>query len=196
MKRILLGLAFALACAPAAWADTYRSTMSGPSEAPPNASPAYGVATIMIDTIGNSMTLTLPFTDLEGAVTAAHLHCCTASAFTGSAIPATAVPYLPGFPLGVSSGTYSHTFDLLDAATYNPAFISANGGTPASAEAALLAGIDAHLAYLNIHTDEYPGGEIRGFLVQVANPVPEPATWGMLGMGLGLLACWRRRPRR
>jgi hypothetical protein len=42
--------------------------------------------------------------------------------------------------------------------------VTANGGTTAGAEAALLAGLEAGQAYLNIHTTMFPGGEIRGFL--------------------------------
>jgi hypothetical protein len=53
---------------------------------------------------------------------------------------------------------------MLDLSSYNPAFVSANGGTAASAEAALFAGIMAGHAYLNIHTTTFPGGEIEGFL--------------------------------
>ena len=49
-------------------------------------------------------------------------------------------------------------------ASYNPAFVTAHGGTAASAAAALLAGLEAGQAYLNIHTTTHPGGEIRGFL--------------------------------
>jgi hypothetical protein len=93
----------------------------------------------------------------------------------------------------VTSGTYSHTFDMLDPASYNPAFVTANGGTVASAEAVLLGGILAGDAYLNIHTEMFPGGEIRGFLVATA----EPGTLLLLGTGFAGLAgtAWRRHRR-
>ena len=48
-----------------------------------------------------------------------------------------AVPF-PDFPTGVTSGSYSNTLSLSSAATYDPGFLSANGGTPQSATTALL----------------------------------------------------------
>lgn len=95
---------------------------------------------------------------------------------------ATTVPTFPGFPLGVTTGTYLQTFDLTLASTYNPAFITAHGGTVAGAEAAFIAGLLSGQTYLNIHTAQFPGGEIRGQL----QAVPEPAT--LLLMGTGLMA--------
>jgi len=97
----------------------------------------------------------------------------------------------PGFPLGVTSGSYDQTFDMLLLSSYNAPFVTANGGTAASAEAALFAGISAGESYLNIHTNAFPGGEIRGFLVAV----PEPFTLSLFGAGLAGAAMLRRRRR-
>ena len=108
------------------------------------------------------MTVEVTFSGLSTGTTASHIHCCVAA--PANAGVATTVPTFIGFPLGVTSGTYSHTYNMLDLGSYNPAFVAANGGTAASAEAALFAGIMAGDAYLNIHTTTFPGGEIEGFL--------------------------------
>jgi hypothetical protein len=135
------------------------------NETPPHpTSSASGTATITWDVAANTMTVDVQFSGLSTPDTASHIHCCVAA--PGNAGVATQVPFFAGFPIGVTSGTYSHTFDMLDPASYNPAFVTANGGTAASAEAALLAGSEAGHAYLNIHSMMFPGGEIRGFLQQ------------------------------
>ncbi len=98
-------------------------------------------------------------------------------------------PTFAGFPLGVTSGTYDAVFDTTLASTWNAAFVTANGGTPAGAEAALAAGIAAGQAYLNIHTSSFAGGEIRGFLAlqpPAALNVPTLSSAG-LALAAGLL---------
>jgi CHRD domain-containing protein/PEP-CTERM motif-containing protein len=131
------------------------------------------------------------FSALIGTTTAAHIHATTLTPLTGTAGVATQTPSFEGFPLGVTSGIYDHTFDLTLASTYNPAFITANGGTISGASNALIFALEQGKAYFNIHTTYYPGGEIRGFLV------PEPATVALLVMGgIGLLfGAWTARRR-
>jgi hypothetical protein len=182
----LLGLSAAAHAA----TTNYTTTFSGAKEVPPNSSAGTGTGSVLINDTTNQMRVHMDFSGLTSGTTASHIHCCTDVPDSGNAGVATMVPTFSMFPLGVTSGTYDMTFDLLSASTYNPAFISANGGTPASAEAELLAGLAEGTAYLNIHTSQFPAGEIRGFLV--AAPIPEPGHLGMLVMGLTALAGIRR----
>jgi len=51
------------------------------------------------------------------------------------------------------------------------------------------AGLESGTAYLNIHTNLFPGGEIRGFL----HIVPEPQTFALVAIGIIAVALRRRR---
>lgn len=193
--KIALALAAALCCAaPAAQAaiTVYTTTLSGAAEAPPNASPATGWARVTLDDVAHTMRVEASFADLLGATTAAHIHCCTPTAGTGTAAVATSTPSFVGFPLGVTSGFMDATYDMSLASSYRAAFITASGGTTAGAEAALFQGIDDGLAYFNVHTTSVPGGEIRGFL----QPVPEPSTYALMLLGLAAVGAVARRRRR
>jgi hypothetical protein len=165
----------------------YTASLSGSAENPPNASSGTGFAQVEYDAATHLLHVQVEFEDLIGTTTAAHIHCCVdAPDNIGVATP---TPSFPGFPAGVTSGSYDQIFDLTLASSFNAAFITANGSV-AGAEAALAAGLDAGRAYFNIHTNFASGGEIRGFLAAV----PEPATLPLLGLGvLSLLAVRRKR---
>ena len=197
----LLVIALAIATAlmlpvPAAYAIpmTFGTILSGANEVPPVASPGAGTAVVVLDPTAQTLQIITSFFGLTTPDTAAHIHCC-APLGTNAGV-ATTVPAFPGFPLGVTSGTYSSVvFDLTQPTIYNPAFVTLEGGTIPLAEAALLAGIQNGQTYLNIHTMINPGGEIRGQL----EPVPEPTTLLLLGTtmgGLGLAARWRQGRRK
>src|SRR6266496_4978971 len=111
---------------------TFVASLSGPAESPPNASPGTGFTTVTLDTIANTMRVQVSFSGLVAGTAASHIHSATTVPFTGTAGVATTTPTFAGFPLGVTSGTYDHTFDMTIASSYNPSYITANGGTPAS----------------------------------------------------------------
>lgn len=186
MRKLLLALcsaAFLVAGAAHAVPIIYTATLTGPDENPPNASPGTGVVTVEYDPDTHLLDVETSFAGLLGETTIAHIHCCVAP--PGNIIPATQVPSFEGFPQGVTSGNFSISLDLTQDASFNPAFLTNAGGTAAAAEMALAAGLDAGMAYFNIHTSEFGGGEIRGFL-QVQQ-VPEPASLLLLCIGIGVL---------
>jgi hypothetical protein len=162
----------------------YAAALAGANEVPSVISPATGSAILTLN--GNLLSVTESFSGLiGGAGSAAHIHCCTPpGSNAGVAIP------FPNFP-AATSGTYSNTFDLTLTTTYLAAFLTANGGTAASAEAVIIAGLNAGNAYVNIHDATFPGGEIRGLLVSV----PETGSVGLLGLGLIALAMRRQLQR-
>jgi hypothetical protein len=187
MKRTLgaLLLSMLLATGASGATLTYVAILDGPSENPVNPSLGTGTATLVVDTAANSASLTVSFGGLDSPTVAAHIHCCVAPpANVGVAIGSN------GFPTGVPQGSFSNTYDLLDATIYDAAFL-ANAGSASGARDALLAALASGQAYYNIHTAASQGGEIRGFFA-----VPEPGAALLLGaVGASVWLARRRSAR-
>src|SRR4030081_789677 len=137
--RMLAAVAL-LALAGPARAQSYTAHLTGATESPPTGSSGIGNGEFTL--AGNMFSVFFTFTGLTSGTVQSHVHCCTASPLTGNAGVATPVPAFPGFPLGVTSGMYSNIFDLSLASSYNPAFVTANGGV-AGAGAAVIRGLEA-----------------------------------------------------
>jgi CHRD domain/PEP-CTERM motif len=140
-----------------------------------------------------NMTVTVFNIDVTGSQTpflnddlrAAHIHAGP------TAIPAVSAA-------GVVWGFFGMPFDDDDGDVKFAAFTSGVGGTFTgqwdlgegnnTTLAAQLAFITNELSYINFHTAQFTGGEIRGQLI-----VPEPGSLALLGIALGALGFSRRR---
>jgi hypothetical protein len=158
---------------------------------------SFGTANFFLNDAGTALSFTatvfnIDFTGtqtpgLNDNLVAAHIHAGGAGAptlpvvwgFFGSPFNDLNSPGAPllsdctAFATGVG-GTCSGTWDLSEG----------NNTTLAAQLPNLLAG----RSYINFHTTQYTGGEIRGFL-----QVPEPATLVLVGLGLLGIAGIRRR---
>lgn len=167
----------------------YVTSMDGPSEFPVNASPGTGTAQVDYDNVAHTMRVRATFSGLNGTTQAAHIHSPIPAVGDPLAGVATQTPSFSGFPIGVTSGSMDTTFDLTLASSWNAAYITAKGGTPALAEAAFFSEIEQGKAYFNIHSTFRNGGEIRGFLARV----PEPAAITLVAIAASALGAVRRR---
>ena len=190
VRGILVAASLAGASAAQAATTTYNVVLNGATEGTNSLGTGTGLVTYTDTT--HLLFVSAVFSGLTGTTTASHIHATTPTPFTGTAGVATQTPTFSAFPLGVPSGSFSQTLDLTQASSYNPAYVTLNGGSVSASEAALVAAMNAGRSYLNIHTSVFGGGEIRGFLV----PVPEPASWMMMLAGFGAAGVAMRRRRR
>jgi hypothetical protein len=161
---VLFAIAFTAGIASAQ--TTFQAFLTGLGENPPNASPATGFGTVVLNAAQTQITVDESWSGLTAPATASHIH--------GPAGVGTNAPVLfpfSGVPNATSGAIPEQTFAIT-----------------APQVAALFAG----LYYMNVHTSTFPGGEIRGQL----ELVPEPSTALLVGLGVvGLGLKLRRRSR-
>jgi hypothetical protein len=129
-------------------------------------SPGTGSALVVLDDSAMTLSVDLTFSGLLAPTTNAHIHCCAPPGSNAGVI----IPFVPPFVVGATSGTFTNTFNL---------------------NATQVADVESGLSYINIHTTQYPAGEIRGQIT------PEPGTFALLGIALaGFGAGLRAKTRR
>lgn len=172
LTHVAAGVSLAVAAALPAHAisTTFITSLSNIGEAVAT-STATGAATVTFDDLAGTVAVNVSWNGLLGAAPFGHIHCCTATPFTGNS----------GVAIGFASLTNAATGSYTD--TFTPS---------AATFANLLAGTTAGQAYVNIHTPgTYGGGEIRGFLA----PIPEPSTYALMLAGLAAVAFVGKRRR-
>jgi hypothetical protein len=144
----------------------FTAVLNGANERPnPVVTGATGASTLTIDDVTGVWSLVGNYTGLTSNSTLAHIH----------------------GPAGVNASA-PPIFDLThSSATAGTLSGASNPPTVALYSAAQIADLKNGLHYVNVHSGNFPGGEIRGQLVQI----PEPAAFGF-GL-LGVLLILRRR---
>ena len=130
--------------------STFTANLSGANAVPPNASTATGVAILTVDSEAGIIGIPL-YIEFSG------LSSPQTGAHVHMGSPGVNGAVIHGLPLGSPLNTF---LDL--------------GGIP---EIAALATGDL---YVNIHTVEFPGGEIRGQLLLSDTVATESTTWGTI----------------
>jgi hypothetical protein len=150
---------------------TFNANLTGSQEVPPVATPATGFGTVILDTVGSTITVNESWSNLTSPAVASHIH--------GPGAPGVNAAILFPFNLGTGAGAITGSIPQQSFAITSTEMGQLQGG----------------LFYMNVHSSNFPGGEIRGQLGAAAGAVPEPGTLILLGTGLIILSL-ARRPRR
>lgn len=173
----LLSVVLASLTPVAANASTFFSgPLSGTQEVPPNTSPATGSfqATLDGDPTNWTFNYEVTFSGLTGVLRDGHIH------FGNFGASGPVVHHLDGLPTGTTSGTIT--------GDWTSAEVSATT-SPTAVFNQFLSG----QYYFNLHSTTFPGGEIRGQIVQANTSVPEPATLMGLAVASSAALFLRRR---
>lgn len=137
----------------------FKAVLSGAQEVPGNDSKGFGVAVVRFDAAFRRVFVNVSVHGLTGSFAAAHFHCNRAGA--------------NGPPALGLQGPGPLVFDGkgIRGALSNDDFLSTDCepvvGRPVNNVAALALAMRDGLIYINVHSDLFPPGEIRGQLLEV-----------------------------
>lgn len=182
----------AIALAMPVHAQTFSTYLDGAQE--PTSSLATGFGTVQLNAggpTGEYLLVSETVSGLSSPLTMFHIHGPAVPGFDGPVLY-NIVSAAEGDPLGLLGKTsFSFTNFEIDL----PSVVTADNGSQFT-QAQQVTFLDAGVDYLNVHTDNYHGGEIRGQIPSAAPAaVPETGTavsFGLL-LVLGGLAVARRR---
>jgi hypothetical protein len=161
---------------------TFDAILQGSNEVPPTSSTATGNGMFTFDTVADDIMYTLSYSGLTSDATAAHIHFGPVGV-SGPVI----LPFTPS-PTG-TSGTISGVLTAADLINQGTSGITTFTDILNAAMAGDL--------YSNVHTGNFPAGEIRGQLTEAAATVPEPVSSLLFGAGLlAIPLILRRRSKR
>ena len=146
-----------------AWADDGLNTrLKGFHEVPAVSTAATGRFKALIDKVSNTIRYEMTYQGLEGDVRQAHVHLGQRGVNGGITVwlcqTSLNVSPIATTPVCPQSGTVVGVLSAAD--VIGPA----GQGIAAMEFAELLAAIRAGVAYVNVHSSKFPGGEIRGQL--------------------------------
>jgi CHRD domain len=133
---------------------SFKAELSGKESVPPVDTPAHGEATFQLSADGNSLSYKLSVSDIEN-VSMSHIHLGQA----GKEGPVAVWLYPSSPPPALKEGKFS---GVLAQGTITAANLM--GPLKGKPLTALMEEIKNGNAYVNVHTKQHPGGEIRGQL--------------------------------
>ena len=158
---VITALFVALAAPTLARAERIAATLSGYEEVPVVSTLASGEFRAMIDRDDQNIDYELTYSGLQGTVLQAHIHVAQLSVNGSIVIWLCGTATNPG-PAGTQACPQSGTITGTIAAANVIAGATASQQLTAGDLAEVIAAIRVGVAYVNVHTNLSPGGEIRG----------------------------------
>jgi CHRD domain len=144
-------------------ADSFGARLRGLEEVPSISTQGQGFFLGTVNVVGSALDYQLVYFDLQGSVTQAHIHIAQPGVngaivlflCTNLAPPAN-VPQPPPCPAGPGLNSVGGTLSAANV------IAQSTQGIAAGEFAEVIRAMRAGNAYANVHTDLFPGGEIRG----------------------------------